>query len=576
MNRPSQSQSTRTRKFSWKKLSIWIIVTAIIFGTMFAWRQFFITHSTWVPSKGGIYTEATVGAIKNLNPLAPDTTLLDRDLHELIYAGLLRHNPLSGQIEDNLATFRVSESGKTYHLTLKQSATFSNGDPVTIEDVKFTFEKVIQNPHFSNTVLRDAFEYISIDTVDEQTLAFNLPEPNVYFPGLLTTPILHSASFQEALIEEITDQSYPANKHPIGAGPYELRNIVPENNGLFRVFLGSNKHYFRGEPLIPQIVFYIYSSSELLQMEHPWPTGFSHLDSRDINTIIPTLFEEYTKREYVLPRFVGIFFNLDSKKSQDSTLRKALQLSIDKERILAREIGWNRIDSIFFFEGVEDWQEPGYAEARQLLRDNGYRLQEGEEFRTFDNKPLTLRIITSIAPPIYSRYAQSLVRTWRTELGINLELEVLDPAEFQEELKTRNYDLALFGQNFSGNLDSLSTWHSSQSGDLNLSNLTNPEVDFLIDEVRFSDSRSDLFALNQKLSEIIPAIVLATPQYYFLVDHDLLGFSKNFGKIRRHSERFEEVQQWHYFKKRDWDWPREKLKIAGFFEWIINFQNEKN
>lgn len=568
MKHPHRRPTTRQRKFSWKKLAVWVLIIGLIFGSMFAWRQFFVTHSKWVPAKGGIYTEATVGAIKNLNPLAPENSLLDRDLHELIFAGLLRHNPLTGQIEDNLATFRVSESGKIYHVTIKDSAKFSNGDPVSIKDVKFTFEKVIQNPNFSNKVLHNAFEYISIDIVDEQTLAFNLPEPNIYFPGLLTTPILHADSFKDALIEEITDQSFPANRHPIGAGPYELRNIVPENNNLFRVFLGSNKHYFRGEPLIPQVVFYAFNSSELLQIDHPWPTAFSNLNTRDVDLLSPQLFGEYAKREYVLPRFVGIFMNLDAKNTQNIALRNALKLGVDKERLLARENGWNRIDSIFFFEGVEDWHEPGYGEARQLLRDNGFRLKEGDEFRTFDNKPLTLRMITSIAPPVYSRFAQSLVRNWRTELGINVELSVLNPAEFQRELKTRNYDLALFGQNFSGNLDSLSTWHSSQSGDLNLSNLTNSEVDFLIDEVRFSDSRSDLFALNQKLNEIIPAIVIATPQYHFLVDHNLLGFSKNFGKIRSHSERFKEIQKWHYFKKRDWDWPREKSKFTGFFRWM--------
>jgi hypothetical protein len=159
---------------------------------------------------------------------------------------------------------------------------------------------------------------------------------------------------------------------------------------------------------------------------------------------------------------------------------------------------------------------------------------------------------------------------------LDVTLDVLEPGEFQRALKTRDYDMVLFGQNFSGNLDSLSTWHSSQSGELNLSNLTNPEVDFLIDEVRFSDSRSDLFSLNQKLGEIIPVIVLTTPQYNILVDHNLLGFSKNFGKIRRHAERFAEIDKWHFSKKQDWDWPEDESKFTGFFKWLFNLENEEN
>ncbi len=564
------------RSFSWKKLFIWIFIVGILVSSILLWRQFFITHSKWVPASGGIFTESTVGSLKNTNPLAPDTTLFDRDIHALIFAGLLRHNPLTGQIEDNLATFRVSESRKEYHVTLKSTAKFSNGDPVTIDDILFTFEKVIQNPNFSNTVLRDAFEYIGIDVVDEQTVKFILPEPNIYFTGLLTTPILHAKSFEGALIEEITDPEFPANKHPIGAGPYVLNNIVPEYNGLFRVFLGPNKYFFRGKPLIPQLVFYVYSSIEQLQFKHIWTTMFSHMSTRDVEKLEPTLFGEYTRREYVLPRFVGIFFNLDSPSIKNTYLRRALQTAIDKERVLSREIGWNRVDSIFFFEGVEDWHEPGYGEARQLLRDHGYRIPLNQEVRYFDRKPVSLRIITSVAPSVYSRFAQNIIRTWRTELQLDITLDVLEPAEFQRALKTRDYDMVLFGQNFSGNLDSLSTWHSSQSGELNLSNLTNPEVDFLIDEVRFSDSRSDLFSLNQKLNEIVPVVVLATPQYNLLVDHNLLGFSKNFGKIRRHAERFAEIDKWHFSKKRDWDWPEDKSKLVGFFKWIFNIKNEEN
>ncbi len=573
MHQPHRSRSS-VQKNSWKKLLLWILIVGTITSGSILGRRFFIQHSQWVPAPGGIFTESTIGTINNLNPLAANTTLFDRDLLSLIFAGLLRHNPLTGQIEDNLATFRVSETRKEYYVTLKSTAKFSNGDPVTIDDVLFTFEKVIQNQNFANTVLHDAFEYISIDVVDEQTLKFILPEPNVYFPGLLTTPILHAKSFENALIEEITDPSFPANKHPIGAGPYILNNIVPENNGLFRVFLGSNKHFFRGKPLIPQLVFYVYSSVAHLQLEHTWSTMFSHMSTRDIDKFEPKLFGEYMRREYVLPRFVGVFFNLDSPVVKNTYLRQALQTAIDKERIIARETGWNRIDSIFFFEGVEDWHEPGFAEARQLLRDHGYRIPQKSEVRYFDKKPVSLRMITSVAPPVYSRFAQNIVRTWQTELNIDVQLNVLDTAEFQRALKTRDYDLVLFGQNFSANLDSLSTWHSSQTGELNLSNLTNSEIDFLIDEVRFSDSRSDLFSLNQKLGEIVPVVVLATPQYNLLVDHDLLGFSKNFGKIRRHAERFAEVHQWHFSKKRAWDWPEDQSKFIGFFRWIFRLENE--
>ena len=181
-------------------------------------------------------------------------------------------------------------------------------------------------------------------------------------------------------------------------------------------------------------------------------------------------------------------------------------------------------------------------------------------------------MITSTSPPVYSRFAQTIARTWEKELSIAVKVEVLEPSKFQLALKNRDYDIVLFGQSFSENFDSLSTWHSSQSGQLNLANLTNDDVDFLIDEVRFSGGQSDLFVLNQKLAEIVPAVVFATPQYYLLTNQKLSGFSETFGKVRRHADRFADVYKWYFFQQRDWDWDEEKSKTLGFIRWIFGIE----
>ena len=249
-------------------------------------------------------------------------------------------------------------------------------------------------------------------------------------------------------------------------------------------------------------------------------------------------------------------------------------MSVDKDKILSKEKGWTRIDSVFFFEGVEDWQEPDYSGARRILRDKGFKYHKKEELRFYKDEPVKLKMITSTAPAIYSRLAQNMARVWEKELDISIDLEVLNPAKFQQALRERDYDLVFFGQNFSQNPDSLSSWHSSQSGKLNLANLTNPDVDYLIEEVQFSGAVSDLFTLNQKLDDIIPVIPLATPKYYLLVNHDLLGFSKTFGKIRKHSERLFGVEKWHFSQKRDWDWPKHKSKFAGYFSWLFGTEDK--
>ena len=559
------------------RLAVFAVVGIVIVGFFLRWEyhRFFLEHSVPVPAQGGILTESTLGTVRNLNPLSPDVSLFDRDLHQLLYSGLLRYDPQSAQLQDALANLRIAEDGKTYYLTLKSSAEFSNGAPVTVRDVLFTYQDVIQNPHFPNESLRNAFEYITISPVDDRTISFVLPEQNVYFPWALTTPVLPADSFQNALIEEVIDPDYPFNRAPLSTGPYRLRSIIPNDDGSFRVFLERNKHYYGSESYIDQIVFYVYPDIEDLKVLHTWTTLYSRLPYAQVDALQKDLFDLYQEREYILPRFTGLFFELDKPIVSNLYFRKALLSALPKERLLAKESGWQRIDSPLFFDGVESWHVNDFIEARKLFRDHGFPYNDDLETRTNGKggDPIELTLLTSTSPAIYSRLAQNIARIWQEELALKVKVQILPPDEFASAVKNREYDILLFGQDYAYSFDPLSTWHSSQSGKINLSNLTNQSVDFVISELRFSGSQSDLLNLNERLDTILPAVAFATPKYKLLVHEDLKGFHEGFGKIRSHAQRFAGVEHWYFQTEPGWDWPENRSKIWGFLRWL--FGSEK-
>jgi ABC-type transport system substrate-binding protein len=298
---------------------------------------------------------------------------------------------------------------------------------------------------------------------------------------------------------------------------------------------------------------------------------FSHIPVGVLDPFKEQFFDEYLQREYLLSRWTGVFFQLDRPVTKNPFFREALWLGVPKERILNKEKGWSRIDSVFFFEGVEDWQETNFPEARKLLRDHGFPYNKKLEMRTMgaDGEPVKIKMITTLLPPVYSRFAQNIARIWKEELDIEVAVEVLDTGDFQKALKSRDYDLVLFGQDFSQNPDAFSMWHSFESGALNLSNLTSEPIDLLIEEIRFSGARSDVFSLGDQLRDIIPVMALATPQYNILVSQKLKGFSETFGKLRAHHDRLVGMSDWYFFEERDWDWPAEKSKLWGFVKWIF-------
>ena len=424
--------------------------------------------------------------------------------------------------------------------------------------------------------LKQAFEYISLNVVDDKTIIFNLPEQNTFFPSLLTQPILPRSHLEDALLEELIDPDLDFNQHPIGAGPFRFKNIIPDRSGHFRVFLEKNPYYYAGEPLLEQLVLYVYPNLESLKTNHPWPTAFSRIDYREQEDFNQTLYNEYITQDYLLPRFTGVFFNLDKPIVRNPYFRKALVYGVDFKNLL--EKGWVQTQSPLFFEGVEtNYFVTDFVESRRILRDNGFPYNKLKESRTSGKagEVIDLKMITSVAPPVYSRFAQNMVRIWSEELDINIDLEILDPLEFNQRLKVRDYDMVLFGQNFSNNFDMLSLWHSSQSGKLNLSNMTREDIDFLIDEIRFSGAKSDFFELGQSLDELLPALVFGTPQYSLLYSKRIHSFSDTFGKIRNLSDRFFGVEIWHFNKAKDWDIPHGEFKWFLFIKWIFG-ADEKN
>lgn len=561
------SKKKRKRLFFGKKKRFFIFPLFVIcvLALLPFWNDFFKANSKTIPASGGILTEATIGVIRNLNPLSSDSTPFDKDLHKLLYSGLLEYNPVSSQIEPALASFRVSEDGLEYIATLKDSATFSNGKNVTADDIVFTYETVIQNQGFRNSDLAQKFEYVQIEKTDERTVRFILPEPNSYFPFTLTTPILRQKSFPVSFIEEIVDPNFSGNKNPVGTGPYILENIIVDRDGIFRVFLKKNKHYFKKTPFIDQIVLYVFPDMNYLKLSHDWPTMISKVPTDQSQSFQEEIFGQYSVREYLLPRFFGLFFNLDKDFVDNLLFRNALSFGIDKEKLTQNNPGWETVNSLLFFEGVDGWHEYDINEAQKLLKASKETFESDE----------SLRFITSILPPVYSRFAQSLTNTLSQELGINIDLEVLEPVEFDEAVTSRDYDGVLFGQDFSENSHSLSLWHSSQNEKINLSNLTNEKIDFLINEIYLTGAKSELFELGQKLNDLAPAIPIATPQYHLFVSPDLKGFSENFGKIRHHNQRFSGIEEWYFKEKRVWNLPKKSNMIWEFMKFLFS-NDEKN
>ena len=154
--------------------------------------------------------------------------------------------PMPGQpFEPCLAeSVSASEDGLSYEFVLRNGATFHNGDPVTAEDVKFSFERYRGTSH---DVMKA--RVATIETPDQRHVNFKLKAP---WPNFLT--FYGSATgagwvVPKKYVEKVGDDGF--KKAPIGAGPYKFVSFTPGVELVFEAF----DPYWRKTPSVKRLVF---------------------------------------------------------------------------------------------------------------------------------------------------------------------------------------------------------------------------------------------------------------------------------------------------------------------------------
>jgi len=181
---------------------------------------------------------------------------------------------------------------------------------------------------------------------------------------------------------------------------------------------------------------------------------------------------------------------------------------------------------------------------------------------------LTLRMITSSKPEIYSQIAQEIKEEWQ-KIGVDVEIEVLESEVFQKRLNARDYDLLIFGQSLGYNLDAYPYWHSSQAkeGGLNLSQFKNFVVDSLLEKARLesgNDRKGTLSDIQEIISKEVPAIFLYSPTYFTALSDKV--YHPPFNHLSTVSDRLANVDKW--FAKGDRKF-KQGASLLTFFPWIL-------
>lgn len=522
------------------------IACLMIIGIRY-WQQ----QIVWIPKEGGVYTEAMVGFPRFINPVLSIGNNTDSDLTNLFFPGLMTFDETNEIIPDLAESYEVSEDAKTYTFTLRENLKWDDGEPLTIDDVLFTFNLIKDENYVSPW--NYTFRNTTFERIDDRTLKVTLESSYILFIRYFTIGILPAHRFIDIspsnflLVED--------NTRPTGAGPYKFKSLVRSRSGEIRsMTLERNPFYHQDQPLLEELRFRFYADTT---------TALEAVRNREAQGIafVPPWFDAEQRdiahteeKPLILPQVTALFFNLKNDIFDKKDFRRALILGTDRVGITESVSGSRALISEGPFAPGFIGYDPSLStrprivdEANQLLDSAGFTRGDDGMRKRGDN---ALRlVITTLAQEPYTQIAEIIQQNWN-ELGIEVEVQLIEPGRFtQDVLKPRRYDVLLYGELFDQTLDPYAFWHSSQSLDpgLNYSNFINKRVDTLLEQSRkewSKEKRAENYQEIQRiLADELPAIFLYTPIYQYQIPEDLRGLQT--GNLSAAAERFNSLPDWY-------------------------------
>ncbi len=508
-------------KKQWKKvLFVGLIVSILVISTFFLLPFVYknIFHRSKVLFKQ-TYVEAIIGKPTTFNPLFSEMES-EKEINSLIFRGLTRVAPDGSLVGDLAAKIEVKSSTE-YVFNLKRDILWHDGKRFTADDVLYTVE-LSQNSLYQSKVASN-FKDVAIKKLDAYTVSFKLKEP--FSPFLTATTV--------GIIPKHIQLN---NYRPIGTGKFRFLEIKEDSSTLESDNL--------------KVKFKYYPSLEVAQTA--LKLGEVHaITSYDLSSSDLRGWKNFSIYQSILPyRLSTIFFNTRDEFLKDKATRQALAYSISKEDIVKIQEGTKGKAAVNSFAGVDFLSIDGkerysynLEKSKQLLQGLGWRLQDNLLYKNGKKFSLT---ITTLADSDSLDTAKKIQKSWRS-LGIEVEINIVSGIELKEQIvPNKIFTVLLSSQLLNPDPDQYVLWHTTQTHESNITGITSPKLDKLLEDGRKSidlNVRKEKYReFSRLISDEVPAVFLYYPRYVWVCSNRIKNIDlKDF---REPQDRFLSSDKW--------------------------------
>ncbi len=538
----------------WRFVVGWLGLVTLVAGLTIA-QSFGLAklYQKELPVTGGVYTEGMLGTFSNANPLYASSAV-DNAVSRLVFSGLMKYNE-SNQLTTDLAkSMDVDSTGRVYTLTLRDNLRWHDGQPLTVDDVVFTY-KLIQNPD-ADSALRTSWQGIGVTKLDARTVRFTLPSTLASFKYSLTTGIVPAHILSKIPANEL--RAHPFNtREPVGAGPYawvglDLRDPASEKETSV-IALAPYEQFHTGKPGLERLLIQTYASEKALinAFTQNEVTAVAGLSKK------PAQFNELENvRTYSFPNTaaVMVFFKTTEGILADGKVRQALvratyRTDFSKEiasvfrpisaPLLPDQVGYDKTY-------VQAPYNP--SEAQKILDDAGWS-KGSNGLRSKDGKPLLVRLYGEETTDNLV-ILKKLKKSWG-DIGVDVRLEAQEKANFQTTMNFHTYDAVLYGISLGPDPDVYAYWHSTQADVRSSSRLNFSEYKSKATDASLEGGRTRLEPETRKVKyqpflkawqEDAPAVALYQPRSFYFVRGTVYGLKNQV--INTDADRYNNAANW--------------------------------
>jgi ABC-type transport system substrate-binding protein len=461
-----------------------------------------------------------------------NTTASDDRVRTLIYNSLVKKNDKFEYVGDLAKDIKIGDDSLTITFTLQDNVKFHNGKLFTSADAKYTFEALFQTSgakasSFYENVLdetapdkkRKVPHITSIETPDAKTLVIKVGRPalvNQLLANLVTIPMIPEGTIDQQ------------KTSPIGTGFFKFVSFDQVNSF---VQLAAFPDYWEGAPNIQKLNVKTVKDSNALQAE----LQSGGVDIAPIpNNLSPDTIESLGKLPILkVEKFAGsnidyLGFNVESTPFNNEKIRQAVAYAINREDIIKNllrdqaKLAHSILpeESWAYSSGTKYNYDP--AKAKQLLQEAGYK-GEVIKFKYASN---------NFAVSQYSQVVQNSLK----EIGLNVEIETVDPNALRDQLKNGQFQLNT-GRWIGGNQDPIffkdlfasTEFPDRKENGRNRARYSNPEFDKIIQEAIDNTDKAKAKELYTRAQEIISRDVPLFPLWYTA---NIVISSKRVGNVK--------------------------------------------